>query len=146
MSDFPPPPPPPGDDPTGGGAPPPPPPPPPPYGGQPQYGQQYGQQQYGQYAAGGYGGAPVGSPPNNFLVPAILVTLFCCLPAGIVSIVYAAQVNSKWTAGDVAGAQTAAKNAKTWTFVSLGVGLVFIVLYVMLMIFGVMAGSTGSEF
>ena len=42
--------------------------------------------------------------PNN-LVWAILSTLFCCLPAGIVSIVYAAQVNGKLAAGDIAGAQ-----------------------------------------
>ena len=38
--------------------------------------------------------------PNN-LVWAILSTLFCCLPAGIVSIVYAAQVNGKLAAGDI---------------------------------------------
>ena len=31
----------------------------------------------------------------NYLVQAILVTIFCCLPFGIVSIVYAAQVNGK---------------------------------------------------
>lgn len=40
--------------------------------------------------------APVfAAPPKieNYLVPAILVTLCCCVPAGIVAIVYAAQVN-----------------------------------------------------
>ena len=39
---------------------------------------------------------PVAGPPPyvpNHLVWAILVTIFCCLPFGIVSIVYAAQVN-----------------------------------------------------
>ena len=35
----------------------------------------------------------------NYLVQAILVTIFCCLPLGIVSIVYAAQVNGKAAAG-----------------------------------------------
>ena len=40
----------------------------------------------------------------NHLVWAILSTLFCCLPLGIVSIVFAAQVNGKLAAGDVAGA------------------------------------------
>jgi hypothetical protein len=62
-------------------------------------------------------------------VPAILVTLFCCLPAGIAAIVFASQVDSKWASGDVAGAQAAAKNARTWTFVSVGVGLAVIILY-----------------
>ena len=31
----------------------------------------------------------------SHIAPAILCTLFCCLPFGIVAIVYAAQVNSK---------------------------------------------------
>ena len=51
-----------------------------------------------QYAPGmpyqtqaGYGG-PVNIP--NYLVQAILVTICCCLPAGIVAIVFAAQVPS----------------------------------------------------
>ena len=35
----------------------------------------------------------------NHLVWAILSTLFCCLPLGIVSIVFAAQVNGKLAAG-----------------------------------------------
>lgn len=61
----------------------------------------------------------------NYLVPAILVTLFCCLPGGIVSIVYASQVNGKIAAGDIAGAQAASKNAKMWTMISAGVGVVF---------------------
>ena len=59
----------------------------------------------------------------NYLVQAILVTVFCCLPFGIVSIVYAAQVNSKLDTGDVAGAMQASNNAKTWMWVAFGVGL-----------------------
>ncbi len=49
--------------------------------------------------------APVNIP--NYLVFAILTTVFCCLPAGVVSIVYAAQVNSKVAMGDIAGAMAA---------------------------------------
>lgn len=49
---------------------------------------------------------------QNFLVPSILVTLFCCIPLGIVAIVKASQVNSKLAAGDIAGAQQAAQQAK----------------------------------
>src|SRR6266481_3756496 len=54
--------------------------------------------------------------PNvpTYLVPAILSTLFCCLPFGIVAIVFAAQVGSRLNAGDVAGAQRASANARTW--------------------------------
>ena len=57
---------------------------------------------------------------NNYLVPAIISTLCCCPPTGIVSIVFAAQVNSKQSAGDIAGAKDAASKA----FVSIGIGLV----------------------
>ena len=69
--------------------------------------------------------------PNN-LVWAILSTLFCCLPAGIVSIVKAASVNSKWQAGDHAGAKKASDDAKTWAMISAGAGLVVGVLYFIL--------------
>jgi hypothetical protein len=66
--------------------------------------------------------APVVEVPN-YLVFAILTTVLCCLPAGIPAIVYAAQVNGKLQAGDIAGAQLASKNAKMWCIISAGVGL-----------------------
>jgi hypothetical protein len=59
----------------------------------------------------------------NYLVFAILATVLCCLPAGIPAIVYAAQVNGKLQAGDIAGAQLASKNAKMWCWISAGAGL-----------------------
>ena len=59
----------------------------------------------------------------NYLVPAILSTVFCCLPAGIVSIVFAAQVNSKLNAGDLVGARQASGRARTWMIVSIVAGL-----------------------
>lgn len=77
-------------------------------------------------------------PPNiqNYLVPSVLVTFCCCLPAGIVGVIYAAQVNSKLAAGDVAGAQAAAKNAKIWTWVGFGAGIVASGIYALLAILG----------
>lgn len=55
--------------------------------------------------------------PNN-LVWAILSTLFCCLPLGIVSIVYATQVDGLRAAGDIAGARIAADKARFWAILS----------------------------
>jgi hypothetical protein len=72
------------------------------------------------------------TPPPNYLVWAILTTILCCLPFGIVSIVYAAQVNSKWTAGDIEGAQSASKNAKIWAWVAFGVGLAAAIIWAIL--------------
>ncbi|WP_424534587.1 CD225/dispanin family protein [Sphaerisporangium viridialbum] len=91
-------------------------------GGYGQQGGGYGQQgggygQGGYPPAGGYGQQPYGggpAVPDNHLVAAILTTLFCCLPFGIVSIVKSSQVNSKWAVGDYQGAIAASEEAKTW--------------------------------
>lgn len=66
---------------------------------------------------------------SNNLVWAILSTLFCCLPLGIVSIVFAAQVNTKLTAGDVSGARESADKAKKWAIYSVIAWVVLVVLY-----------------
>ncbi len=70
-------------------------------------------------------GPEYGWPDNvpNYLVWAILATICCCLPTGIVAIVFAAQVNGKLTAGDYAGALSASSSAKTWCWVSFGLGI-----------------------
>ena len=59
----------------------------------------------------------------NYLVPAILSAL-CCFPLGIISIVFAAQVNGKVTAGDIPGALDASKKAKLFSYIFLGLGIV----------------------
>ena len=106
-----------------GSTPPPPPPPPPPFGG------------YGTQAA----------PPPNYLVWAILSTIFCFLPLGIVSIVFAAQVNSKWAVGDVAGAQRASELAKKLTIWSVVVGVIgYVILVVGIIAFGALLGTSSS--
>ena len=66
---------------------------------------------------------------QNYLVPSILVTLCCCVPAGIVAIIYAAQVNSKLAAGDIAGAQNSARLAKIWTWAGFGCGVLLGIIY-----------------
>ena len=59
-----------------------------------------------------------GIPPKNYLLESIICTLFCCLPAGIVAIVYASRVESLYYAGNIQGAQDASSKAKTWMIVS----------------------------
>lgn len=106
-----------------------PPPPPPPYSS--------------GYFASGAGGAP----PPNYLVWAILSTVLCCLPLGVVSIVFAAQVNSKWYAGDVAGARDAsnkAKNFAMWSAIAGVIGaIIWVILVVALGMFGESSMSNG---
>ena len=60
----------------------------------------------------------------TYLVPAIISTIFCCMPFGIVAIVFAAQVSTRLNAGDVAGAQKASRNARTWFWAAFLVGLI----------------------
>ena len=70
-----------------------------------------------------------GTPPPNYLVWAILSTIFCCLPLGIASIVFAAQVNGKYAAGDVAGAQESSAKARRLAMIAAVVGIVVNGLY-----------------
>lgn len=82
----------------------------------------------------------------NYLVLAI-ISLFCCLPLGVVAIIFAAQVNGKVAAGDTAGALDASKKAKMFSYISIGLGLAGIICYVLLLLLGIgmgVAGSAGS--
>ncbi|MEW9548588.1 CD225/dispanin family protein [Nonomuraea sp. NPDC050783] len=99
------------------------------YGQQPPSGGGYGG--YGQPPGGGYGGQ---QPPDNHLVPAILTTIFCCLPLGIVAIMKSSQVNQRWQVGDYPGAVQASEEAKTWWKRSLIFGIVAWVLSVIAII------------
>ena len=87
----------------------------------------------------------VGGPPPqkvpNYLVQSVLVTAFCCLPFGIVSIVYAAQVNGKLQAGDYQGALDSSNKAKMWSWIGFGCGLVGGIAYVLFAIIGAAAGA-----
>ncbi len=85
-------------------------------------------------------------PPPNYLVFAILATIFCCQPLGIVSIVFAAQVNSKWNAGDVDGAIESSKNARLWAWISLATGFAIAIIVILFSIFGVLAGISTDGF
>jgi hypothetical protein len=102
------------------------------------YGSQYGQPP--GYSGHGVG-LPQGKPPPSYLPWAIVTTILCCLPAGVVSIVYAAQVNGKWMAGDAEGAWRSSKNAKTWAIVS---GIAGPVTAVLLLILANVTASTHS--
>jgi len=83
------------------------------------------------------GATATGEKPSNYLVFAILATLLCCIPTGIAAIVFAAQVDSKWSQGDGVGARDASRKARLWCLISLGVGLAanlgFLLFYGMMM-------------
>ncbi|MCF1765457.1 CD225/dispanin family protein [Corynebacterium argentoratense] len=77
--------------------------------------------------------------PNNFLIPNILATIFCCLPAGIVGIIMSLKVDKLYNAGDIAGAQQASKTAKLWMIASIVLGIVGGIIY------GVVLALSGGD-
>ena len=82
-------------------------------------------------------------PPQNYLALSIISTLFCCQIFGIIAIIYASQVNSKFIAGDYQGAQSASNNAKVWSFLSIGIGLLIIIVFAIF--YGAVAVAAISE-
>ncbi len=80
--------------------------------------------------SGGFGQVrPPGANVPGYLLPlSIAATILCCLPGGIVAIVYSVQARSKSQAGDYAGASRAARTANIWLIVSVVVGIVVIII------------------
>ena|ERR1041384_8259420 len=74
---------------------------------------------------------------SNYLIPAI-ISAICCLPLGVVAIIFAAQVNGKVATGDMDGALNASRKAKMFSYIAIGLGLALWICY---FIFG--AGIVG---
>ena len=66
-------------------------------------------------------GAPA-AVPNN-LAKAIISSLCCCLPLGVVAIVYAAQVDGLARSGQTEAAWDSSRRADTWANVAIALGL-----------------------
>ena len=70
------------------------------------------------------GPATPAAKPDNYLVWAILTTIFCCLPFGIVAIVKSTKVDGLWASGQYPAAEIASAEAKRWSIIAAVVGLV----------------------
>lgn len=85
----------------------------------------------------------------NYMVPAI-ISIFCCWPLGIPAVVFAAQVNNKVTAGDIAGAQESSAKANKFMKLAFIVGIILwvlgIIFYVAIFGLALLAGSSNSNF
>lgn len=67
--------------------------------------------------------------PNNYLVWSILLTLLCCMPFGVVSIIYSTKVDRCWKQGDNVGAQEASDNCKKFLIWGAIIGFIINLLY-----------------
>lgn len=99
------------------------------------------------YAPPGYWQSPAGAPPawvappRSHLAWAILVTLFCFLPFGVVAIVKASSVNPLWSQARWAEAHAASNSARTWSIAAM---VMVPVLWIGLMSFGMMMAAGRS--
>ena len=89
---------------------------------------------------------PTGPKPTSYLALAILSTIFCCLPFGIVSIVKAAKVDSLWNAGRYLESQDASRKARNWAIAAILTSVVIAILYIVfVLVVGVASfGSLGE--
>ncbi len=95
---------------------------------------------HGQKVGGGSGSIPPPmQKPDNNLVWAILSTLLCCLPLGIVSIISATKVDNLWNSGQYDAAAKEAKKAKDWAIYAAIGAVIFWIIY--MVAFVGMAGS-----
>ena len=102
----------------------------------------YGQQNQGYYQQNNFNGMP--QKPVNwvpYLILSIISTLCCCLPFGVVGIVFSAKINSAMLAGNLEEAQNNAKMAKIWIIVSFAIGLLTWLIYMVLIVTGAVSGS-----
>lgn len=67
--------------------------------------------------------------PPTFMVWAILSTICCCLPAGVVAIIFSSQVSSRYFAHDYEGARRASERTELWIIISIVAGIVVNALY-----------------
>ncbi len=84
--------------------------------------------------------------PDNYLVWAILSTIFCCIPTGIASIIYASKVNEAYARGEYDEAQRASKNARTWALVGVGASLLIWVVYLAIFGFAFFGAMASGDF
>jgi hypothetical protein len=81
--------------------------------------------------------------PNNLVLA--IISIFCCWPLAIAAIIFATQVNSKLAAGDTAGAQEASAKAKKFSYIAIGVGVVFYLIIGLIYGVAIIAAISGSR-
>lgn len=82
--------------------------------------------------------------PKTWLAESILVTLFCCLPFGIVSIVKASQVSSAYSSGNYDDALKQSQSAGKWVKIAFFCGLAGILLYLISIISLALFSTAGT--
>lgn len=77
--------------------------------------------------------------PDTHLTKAILITIFCCLPFGIASIIHASRVSSSYILGNYEYAMEQSKKANMWANIGIIVGILYYLIYMGIMMVTVLS-------
>ncbi|KAI4818073.1 hypothetical protein KUCAC02_011438 [Chaenocephalus aceratus] len=80
-------------------------------------------------------------PPHDYLPIAVLTTVCCFWPTGIIAIIKAVQVRTAIARGDMVTAEIASREARNFSFISLAVGIASIVLCTILTVVVIIASQ-----
>lgn len=84
--------------------------------------------------------------PSNYLFLSIIVTIFCCIPFGIVSLIYSSKVDSLYSVGSYKEAKKASDKALMWSLLGIGIIVFVYFLYFLLVVLcGISLFNFGSD-
>ncbi len=87
---------------------------------------------------------PLAVAPKNWLIESVLVTIFCCLPIGIVGIILALLVDTLWKEGHKEAAERLSMEAGRWVKYGIICGVIALILYMLLISSGILSGISGG--
>ena len=87
---------------------------------------------------------PKPAAPETYLIWAILATICCCMPFGVISIVYASRVNSLYNSGYYDEALVSSRRARNWALASFVCGLVSTIFYTVFVLSSGYIGAGGD--
>ncbi|XP_018609893.1 proline-rich transmembrane protein 1 isoform X1 [Scleropages formosus] len=84
-------------------------------------------------------------PPHDYLPIAVLTTVCCFWPTGIIAIIKAVQVRMAVARGDMVSAEIASREARNFSFISLAVGIASMVLCTILTVVVIIASQHNDD-
>lgn len=68
--------------------------------------------------------------PSSWLVPAVIATVCCFSPTGLIAVYYASRVGAAWSYGDTRAAWRYSELARRWVWISVLLWAVFLFILV----------------
>jgi hypothetical protein len=83
--------------------------------------------------------------PQSYLWLGILTTLLCCIPFGIISIIYATKVDNLWACGKFDEAKRSSRTARNWGIAAAVSFIAIFIIYFLILIIATAAGLEIAE-